>query len=107
MTDKESKLRDRWIDKRFRLYNPDRVVIGFCKDCEYWGKDASQICCSQRMRVCNGLVSDWEMHPEFTDGTSVLVENAAVTQEFEICENSFYPKFMTGPLFGCVNFKPK
>jgi len=77
-----------------------------CKDCQYWGEDATQFVCSARMRVCTGLHQEWEPREGFTDGTKILKKNSAIVEEVEFCGcEPIDPKFITGPDFGCNNFK--
>jgi len=66
--------------------------MGKCEDCKYWDKSDGE---------CVGVGFDQRStQPSVTDGNAVVYFDSEDTQGL-VCG------FVTGPEFGCVNFKVK
>ena len=71
--------------------------MGNCKDCNFW--DHIWFDETKGTSACNGI--EWE-HP-----MNKIPENGAMFELRANDDHGLHFSFQTGPMFGCMNFKPK
>lgn len=79
-----------------------KIKMNTCKTCRWWGEEDDLVNGCAGVRACR---KDGAIY-EPTAGGHRYGAKAFVTQHFDLHDDDFDPRFLTGPDFGCVHHEP-